>query len=376
LNKEGLFQTNPTANVTQEEKLVLLRDIHKNEREQFILRKKKSDGEEALYAVTDLKKGYWIMVLRQDVEDAYSELKNAQRIAVLIIMIGTLVIVATSLIVSQQLIRRISKADEEKDLADKEKDMLSQQVIETGKLASFEELATGIAHEINNPVAIMIEEAGWIEDLLAEEEFKDGKNLAEFKRALGQIRTQGGRCKEITQKLLSFARKTDSRAMEISINELLEEIVYLSSQRAKYSNIEMHTLLQNDLPNICASETEMQQVFLNLVNNALDAMEKTGGQIEIASKRAGDHIQVTVADNGHGIADANLQRVFDPFYTTKPVGKGTGLGLSICYGIINKIGGDIQVQSQKGQGTTFTIRIPACKEEDSQEKDPLPKPVE
>ena len=106
----------------------------------------------------------------------------------------------------------------------------------------------------------------------------------------------------------------------------------------------------------------MQQVFLNLVNNAIDEMEKTGGKITLTSKMDGDDIMVSVADNGPGIADANLSRIFDPFYTTKPVGKGTGLGLSICYGIIKKIGGDIDAQSLRGQGTTFEIRIPQKKE--------------
>ena len=106
----------------------------------------------------------------------------------------------------------------------------------------------------------------------------------------------------------------------------------------------------------------LEQVLLNLINNALDAMEKTGGRISLTSKRMGDDILVAVADNGPGIADANLSRVFDPFYTTKPVGKGTGLGLSICYGIIKKIGGEIHVHSLKGQGTTFEIRIPQKKE--------------
>jgi two-component system NtrC family sensor kinase len=115
---------------------------------------------------------------------------------------------------------------------------------------------------------------------------------------------------------------------------------------------------KENLPPVPASETEMQQVFLNLVNNALDAMEKTGGIITLGAKRAGNNIIVTVSDNGPGIADANMARVFDPFYTTKPVGKGTGLGLSICYGIINKIGGDINVHSTKGEGATFEIRFP------------------
>jgi two-component system NtrC family sensor kinase len=207
-------------------------------------------------------------------------------------------------------------------------------------------------------VAIMIEEAGWIEDLLAEEDLTGSENEEELYRALSQIRTQGRRCKEITHKLLSFARKTDSRVVEISVADLLTEIAYLSSQRAKYSNVEIKTSFEENLPPIPASETEMQQVFLNLVNNALDAMEKTGGIITLDAKRSDNDVLITVSDNGPGIAEANLSRVFDPFYTTKPVGKGTGLGLSICYGIIKKIGGDIRVSSTKGQGTAFEIRFP------------------
>ena len=362
LNRTGQFQTNPIANVKPDRLIDLIKNISPIEDTQFISRQKIHGSKEVLYAITYLKKGDWVMVLQQDVKDAFAELRNTQKIAILIILIGTLVIIATSLIVSQQLIRRISLADEEKEIADEEKEMMSQQVIETGKLASIGELAAGIAHEINNPVAIMVEEAGWIQDLLEEEEFKQSENLKELHRALKQINTQGRRCKEITHKLLSFARKTDSRIVEISINDLLNEIVYLSSQRAKYGNIEVHTQLAEDLPPILASETEMQQVFLNLVNNAIDEMEKTGGKITLTSKMDGDDIMVSVADNGPGIADANLSRIFDPFYTTKPVGKGTGLGLSICYGIIKKIGGDIDAQSLRGQGTTFEIRIPQKKE--------------
>jgi two-component system NtrC family sensor kinase len=358
LNRAGQFQTNPIASVKPAQLMALLKEIDLAERPQFISRKQIQDGTEVLLAITYLKKGDWIMVLQQEVQDAFADLRNAQRVALLIILIGALGIIATSLVMSQRLIRRISQADAEKAQADKEVDLMSQQVIETGKLASIGELAAGIAHEINNPVAIMIEEAGWVEDLLEEAPPATGENREELSRALQQIKTQGRRCKEITHKLLSFARKTDSRVMEISINALLDEIVYLSSQRAKYGNITITTRFEDGLPPIVASETEMQQVFLNLVNNALDAMEKTGGQIELATRRADQGIEISVADNGPGIAEANLARVFDPFYTTKPVGKGTGLGLSICYGIIKKIGGDIQAQSMKGQGTTFNISIP------------------
>ena len=214
----------------------------------------------------------------------------------------------------------------------------------------------------------MVEEAGWIEDLLEEEEFKESENLTEFIRSLEQIRTQGRRCKEITHKLLSFARKTDSLVREVQINDIIEELIALSAQRAKYSNVTINTALQEDLPSLHVSETELQQVLLNLINNALDAMEKKGGNIDIRSRLDGEHIAIEVADTGPGIPEANLARIFDPFFTTKQVGKGTGLGLSICYGIIKKIGGEIVVHSIVDKGTTFRVLVPLPKQEKSENK--------
>ncbi|WP_419664209.1 sensor histidine kinase [Desulfosarcina variabilis] len=358
LNTNGQFQTNPFADINTDEWVGLFEDSRIVNQSNMITRKRTPGGNEIIYAMTTLKNGDWILVIQQDASDAFSELKKTQRIVLFFIMIGGLGIIAASLILSNRLVNRISQADMEKEQALRNKEMMSQQVIETGKLASVGELAAGIAHEINNPIAIMIEEAGWIEDLLEDEELNGSKNEEEFYRALSQIKTQGRRCKEITHKLLSFARKTDSRIVEISVATLLAEIAHLSSQRAKYSNVEIKTDFEENLPPIPASETEMQQVFLNLVNNALDAMEKTGGIITLGAKQTVNHIIITVSDDGPGIADANIARVFDPFYTTKPVGKGTGLGLSICYGIINKIGGDINVHSTKGEGATFEIRFP------------------
>jgi len=358
LNAAGQFQTNPIANVDTKSLITVFKENRLAEQSTSISRKSSPHGTETIYAMAPLKGGDWIMMIQQDVADAFSDLRQTQRAVIFIIFAGGLGIVVTSLIVSNRLVNRISQSDKEKESAVKKEEMMSQQVIETGKLASVGELAAGIAHEINNPVAIMIEEAGWVGDLLEEEDLNGSDNKDELFRALNQIRTQGRRCKEITHKLLSFARKTDSRIVEISVTNLLSEIAYLSSQRAKYSNVEIKTNFEENLPPVPASETEMQQVFLNLVNNAMDAMEKTGGIITLGAKQAGNSIVVTVSDNGPGIADANIARVFDPFYTTKPVGKGTGLGLSICYGIINKIGGDINVHSTKGEGATFEIRFP------------------
>jgi two-component system NtrC family sensor kinase len=295
------------------------------------------------------------LVYRQNSSDAFSDFRNALKVAAVIILLGGLASVATAFIVARKVLSIITEAERQQLI-------MNQQIVETGKLASVGELAAGIAHEINNPVAIMVEEAGWMGDLLDDENVDESERLREFRRSLNQIRDQGDRCKQITHKLLSFARKTDTRVQEVNLYDLVEEMVTLSAQRAKYSNVEIKTSLQPGLPTLRTSLSEMQQVFLNLINNALDAMAKSGGTLHITVNRDGDDLLIFIKDTGEGIPEANLGRIFDPFFTTKPVGKGTGLGLSICYGIITKMGGEIDARSGIGIGTTFRIRLPLEKE--------------
>jgi two-component system, NtrC family, sensor kinase len=297
-----------------------------------------------------LKDNEWLLIFQQEADDAYAKLNRTQKIAALILFFGALGIIMVSFLLSRQMEKRIARVDSEKE-------MMNKQIVETGKLATIGELAAGIAHEINNPVAIMVEEAGWIQDLL-DEGIEKADNLQEFQRALAQIGTQGIRCKEITHKLLSFARKTDSTVHAIQLNELIEETVSLSSQKSRYASVEIHTNLDPDLPDIQASATEMQQVLMNIINNAIDAMEKKGGRLDISTEEKDNWITIVLQDNGPGIPESNLNRIFDPFFTTKPVGKGTGLGLSICYGIVQKMGGRIDVESGVDLGSKFSIVLP------------------
>jgi two-component system NtrC family sensor kinase len=376
LNREGEFQTRPPreSKLTQQQYLNLFEkgrlagiidkdkggmfsDIQKwytpddNERASILTVEKIGQFDKKILIVAAfLKNNDWLLIFQQDADDAFARLNRTRKIAALIFILGALGIITVTLLVSRKLGRRIARVKSEKD-------MVEQQIIETGKLASIGELAAGIAHEINNPVAIMVEEAGWIQDLLEEGIDKEG-NLEEFNRALKQIENQGRRCKDITHKLLSFARKTDSRVQSLQLNDLITEVVDLSSQKSRYANVEVHTRLDPYLPETQASVTEMQQVLLNLINNALDAMEKKGGRLDIATESRDNEIAITIEDTGPGIPASNLARLFDPFFTTKPVGKGTGLGLSICYGIINKMGGKIEVESTVGVGTTFRILLP------------------
>jgi len=353
LNRKGEFQTRPRLEIDAEKEpyMEFLRSTVQPTDGVTTSERRDSYGRKKLYVRTFLKNGEWLLVYQQDASDAFADLDRAVTVTLFVLVLSGVSIVTVAYALSRRMAGRLSEAD-------KEKQMIHRQIVETGKLASVGELAAGIAHEINNPVAIMVEEAGWIEDLLEEEEFRESKQLEEFKRAVNQIRNQGRRCKAITHKLLSFARKTDSRVQPVQVNDLIEELVSLSAQRAKYSNVKIETKMQPGLPSIPASQTELQQVFLNLINNALDAMEKTGGALQISSRKEGEYVVIDVADDGPGIPQANLSRVFDPFFTTKPVGKGTGLGLSICYGIIKKMGGDIEVDSVVHERTCFTVRLP------------------
>ncbi|HEX9909567.1 MAG TPA: ATP-binding protein [Desulfatiglandales bacterium] len=357
VNKDGEFQTKPLFDVAASKNIYLdlLHQDKAGDKAVHIVERYDAMGRKNILVADSLKEGDWLLVCQQSYSDAFADLKKALRWTILINVLGGLAILTMAFILSGRILKRIARADQEKNKMD-------EQIVETGKLASIGELAAGIAHEINNPVAIMVEEAGWIGDLLEEEEFKESGNLEEFKRALKQIRTQGKRCKDITYKLLSFARKTDPREQDVQLNELLDELIALSAQRAKYGNITFKTDFQETLPTVMVSQSEMQQVFLNLINNSVDAMEKRGGVIEIKTRLQGNEVVIEVTDNGPGIARANLGRIFDPFFTTKPVGKGTGLGLSICYGIIKKYGGEIEVHSVPEVETTFRVKIPLPKD--------------
>ena len=365
MTRDGRYLT-PSIRKINAGKKTLMDFLGINEKGQgdiFIVQRTDGSGHKNIYVTTFLKEGDWLLVFQKRISEAFSGLRKIKIVAFVVIVMISLLIMANAISLSKRTVRRIQQAD-------KEKQKRNEQMFQTGKLASIGELAAGIAHEINNPVAIMVEEAGWIDDLLEEEEFQESKNLSEFRRALKQIRTQGKRCKEITHKLLSFARKTDSTVQEVHLNELIEDIVTISAKRAKLGGIVINTDIQKELPPIQVSPTELQQVLLNLINNALDAMEERGTALSVSARLEEDHIVIEVADDGPGIPEDNLSQIFDPFFTTKPVGKGTGLGLSICYGIIKKLGGEIRVQSIVDKGSKFRVRIPLKKRERNGDKGP------
>jgi two-component system, NtrC family, sensor kinase len=362
VNQENEFQTRPAENTPAQRTIYkkLTADREVLNPDTGIIEEISDSSGKYIFAGATLKNGSWLLVCQQDAADAYQDLHFAEKITILILLLGCFAIITTAWLISRRFVFRITEADHEVDL-------MNRQVVETGKLAAIGELAAGIAHEINNPVAIMMEKAGWMQDLLEEENSKTMKNIDEFDLSLEEIKNQARRCKDITHKLLGFSRKTDSHPQLVQINTVLEDIIALSTDRARYAGVVFHKTLQDDLPELSVSPAEMQQLFLNLINNAVDAMDKTGGRINIVTAFDSDHVSVEIADSGPGIPKSNIGRIFEPFFTTKPVGKGTGLGLSICYSIINKLGGQIDVMSEVDKGATFRIRIPISTHHDGKE---------
>lgn len=358
LNRAGEYQTKPrvhSGNVLEHAKQ-LIENADMESGQVHVLEPANGASIPTLYVFSALKGGDWLLVYRQKARDAFSVIYRARTIAALIFGIAAVCIVVVAIVMSRNMVRRVVESDAQKEL-------MNEQIIHAGKLASIGELAAGIAHEINNPLAIMMEEAGWMEDLLEEEDLKNSENLGEYSRAINQIRKQGKRCKEITHKLLSFARRTDYEEQRVQLNEIIAEVINLSEQRAKYANVKIVAKLASELPDVSVSPSEIQQVLLNLINNSLDALASRGGIVEVSTSLTEDRIQIDLEDDGPGIPEANLSRIFDPFFTTKPVGSGTGLGLSICYGILKKMGGEITVNSAVGVGTIFHVSIPVQQED-------------
>ncbi|XPV75896.1 MAG: sensor histidine kinase [Desulfovibrio sp.] len=362
LNNNGVFQTNP--HISREIDLTLTPvEIIKRPMSAdgvSITEAKGNDGETYITVSSALKNGEWKLVYQQNESDAFSAMIRSEFFTLIIFLIGGLGIVIMAIFVTRKIVAKFK-------LLDQETELMNKQVVETGKLAAIGELAAGIAHEINNPVAIMIEEAGWVGDLLEDEsESREMSCSSEVNRALQQVQTQGQRCKDITHKLLSFARQGDSRINKLELKPLIEEVVNLSMQQARYAKVHFSLDTCKEMAPVKASATELQQVFLNLINNSIQAMEDGGGTLKItcstdnanADDESTPYALITVEDTGPGIPQANLSRIFEPFFTTKPVGKGSGLGLSICYGIIHQMGGKIEVESTVGQGTRFIIRLP------------------
>ncbi len=317
---------------------------------------------EYLYAATWLKEREWLLIVRQGKKDAYRSLYSALNLSLFIMVAGGGVIAALAFYMAERVLKNI-------DRLGMEKESLGHQLIRATQLAEIGEMSTGFAHEINNPLQIIKSEQTLIEmyldEISADISIHRLKEMEEIRDSLDQIKLQVGRCSDITRAILKFGRKSETKPQLLSPGKIIPEIMELVNKKAQVNGIEIVSEISKEAPDFMGDPSQFQQVLLNLFNNAIDAVfEKHGSQGGVmtiaAFKGGGNRLEIRISDNGVGIKKEDIDKVFSPFFTTKPVGKGTGLGLSVCYGIIEGFGGTMVVESKEGNGTTFLIELPVC----------------
>ncbi|MCM3124714.1 MULTISPECIES: ATP-binding protein [unclassified Mesobacillus] len=238
-----------------------------------------------------------------------------------------------------------------------EQKQMEETMIQTDKLSALGIMASSFAHEVNNPLAtINVYAEDLIDRIQAGDEDLDEDEMEHYLR---KIKENTERCKKITGNLLNFSRKNDWTQEHIHIREIIESSISLVEHQLKKQRIQLELQVPDSLPMVTGDGLKLMQVIVNLINNAVDAMESEGRLLVSASADDEGQVSIKVTDSGHGIPAEAMDKLFDPFFTTKPIGKGTGLGLSVCYGIIQQFGGTITIDSKPEEGTTVEIQLPA-----------------
>ncbi|MBA3029760.1 MAG: two-component sensor histidine kinase [Desulfobacteraceae bacterium] len=363
INAQSLFQTKRRSggNLLEMDTDKIL--FPENDSESHTFLAKNEDGVKYLYAVTWMKDKHWLLVVRQEEADAFKSIRSAAYLTILVTLFGSIMIVGIAFYLTDRLVRRMEGLDTEKT-------QLNQQLIGASRLAELGEMAAGFAHEINNPLQIMKSEHSLIKMLLGEiieeKNLEESEPLADIYDSLNQIELQISRCGTITQSILKFGRQGEPLPQNLDIHLTTPEVVEMIKKKALVQDVEIKEFYGESPVLVRGDPSEFQQVLLNLLNNAMDAIEesvnRSSGTLTIKTGLGEDGFaKIEIADNGKGISPEDMNKIFTPFFTTKPVGKGTGLGLSVCFGIINKMGGTMEVFNNPEGGTNFAISLPVIK---------------
>ncbi|MDD8016914.1 MAG: PAS domain S-box protein [Bacteroidota bacterium] len=230
-----------------------------------------------------------------------------------------------------------------------EQKILEQQLVRSQKMETFGTLAAGIAHEVGNPLTSISSLVQILQRSTNDEFFKDKLEL---------VKNQINRITKIIRELVDFSRPSLHIEKDVNVNDVVKEALNIVQYGKKVRNIKFNIQLQSDIPEVSVVADQLVQVFLNILMNAVDACEGENCTISVATRQKGDSVEIIMEDTGTGIAEEQLSKIFDPFFTTKEAGRGTGLGLWVSLGIIKNFDGDIHVESELGQGTTFIVSLP------------------
>jgi signal transduction histidine kinase len=307
------------------------------------------DSDTLLVGYSYLDHTPFVFLLVNHPEAMMERWRRTQRELVIFAGVSVLLILAVVWSSATHLVHQIKEAD-------RKQAAVLHKAEYTQRMATLGRLAAGVAHEINNPLAIIGEKSGLIGDIM--HSGTDSPHREKILQLVHSIDNSVDRASRVTHRLLGFARHIDVEHELISLQELIREVLAFLDKEARHRDVALRVEAESDLPMIESDRGQLQQVFLNIINNALSAVEDDVGRIDIDLRRVSDtRVAVTITDNGSGIERENIERIFEPFFTTKK-GHGTGLGLSITYGIVKKLGGEISVDSEEGSWTRFRVELP------------------
>lgn len=331
-----------------------------------------SNGRRYLVASAPLNHGRWRLVAQQELADVVSDIADASVLILVVSVLGGVVTLSLASFASGYIDRELARVEEEKDT-------LRSHLDRSVRLAELGEMAAGFAHEVNNPLQIIRAELSLIKMELArcyeQGNRVDQVTLAEVHDSLDQSMLQIERCGGITASILRLGRQEPVLPVRIDPGQLVQTIVPLVERKAIARGIVLSRRIAADLPPFLGDFGKLQQIFLNLINNALQAAGerwgKVGGRVDIiATVNDAGQVVFQVKDNGPGMPQAVLDNIYTPFFTTKPPDKGTGLGLAVCYGLVASMGGTIEVDSREQVGTVFSVCFPAVAAGDAGSEEP------
>lgn len=346
LNRSGVFQTSSKFYGDVLETFPM--ELPPTSYEPTVIETTDPQGKEILMGYSYFVSPAYVLVVIKPRTETLKSWYSLKGDILLFLAASIILIIAVIFRVTGVMVRRMQESDQKRKV-------LFHEMQYTNKLASIGRLAAGVAHEINNPLAIINEKAGLMKDLIEfTPDLPQGEKLNSLAASIiGSV----DRCRAITHRLLGFARRMDVAVEIMDLNAVIKEVLGFLEKEALHRNINLVLELDDSLPKIASDQGQLQQVFLNIINNAFSAVEN-GGTVNITSWEPDiDMVAVSIRDNGMGMSEKTKKHIFEPFFTTKK-SYGTGLGLSITYGIVKRLGGSIEVQSKEGQGTKFTVFLP------------------
>ena len=345
VNTDGLYQTPPARGHVLDRSAWESPQAHQG----VVDRRLELGNAHFSQVATWTNNGHWLLVVQQAESEIVAPVRRAMTYGGLVVLAAVLLVLVTTFIATWHLTGQVERAKQQRDA-------MYGDLLRSAKLASLGEMATGLAHEINNPLATISAEQTNIGDLLLELE-GDSETMKALRASVDRCKRQIFRCSSITHKMLQFGRRGEGDLQLQDVAPIVKEVAKLLEQQMRLRNIALRVDLEPSVPKVLVDATELEQVLVNLINNAMHAIDRQG-TIAITLNRSGAAVELAVKDDGCGIPTKDLDKIFQPFFTTKPVGQGTGLGLAVSYGMVQAWGGTIRADSEIGVGTQITLQFP------------------